>query len=754
HNTKGGQKGAALVSSLTYSPLILALGALAGNHFILPLTIGLFAVSVAAAIALNLFVHVLIDNRYVKTIAKKEDEDKKKIVFGEKLAAFAENIERKFGVKKQEVISAFRYAETRHDKRWKRIDALKFYFAEPAREFVSNAAGKLKAGGSAAAVSAAKTAKDASNPVIAVETSQKAAIQIASSKERIDALTERELQLSKNLIVTGNMQEAYRLQKQGFRAAVAVDEKTGRGWQKIDAALLDESGAKTKVYWKIDPYSGVQYLFFKSKTMKIDLSKAMEQLSARLTDGMRDKAFKGIERIISVSGASREDALAKMRNIQRDTIGSKTKEAVLYLNGREVGNFKNFCFEKYKTDNIGVFVITREQSLKHKEAIIALRAKGVRFVIYERVSDSSENIEIFLDGVIIDADAIKDVAEAVKLLKKIKREKNKEKNGYNLRIAVKFSREVLSEFINGDFDGRDFARIIFVIDYLTYIVENQKVSGRIEIFFDAMPYGESVKNIIENDNVAAIGTSKEEAFQNNREIIEKTKSVKQRFERGEKAAWAGKFDDDAAELKLSEGSPYYDIIVVDAVNSLSLKGKIEAFKDADNKLSRHARDYLKHLCEKGEYEEAAGFIRGVVMKTVGMRITELYGKKGITLDLEKLCGNEKFYRAFLINSIQLMAAGNDIAEIINRENAFLQNEAVTAKDFFDKIAGEVDEGIEKILFDNEYAIKALPQENMSETLTMFGNFDVLVKDEFTIRTTIPKEITISFHAARSILSAA
>ncbi|MDR1195950.1 MAG: ATP-binding protein, partial [Endomicrobium sp.] len=65
HETKGAKTGAAIVSAVTYLPLLVFGIALAFAPFMLPLAMGLLAGSAALGVSLNLSVHIIIDRPYI-----------------------------------------------------------------------------------------------------------------------------------------------------------------------------------------------------------------------------------------------------------------------------------------------------------------------------------------------------------------------------------------------------------------------------------------------------------------------------------------------------------------------------------------------------------------------------------------------------------------------------------------------------------------------------------------------------------------
>ncbi|MDR1696205.1 MAG: hypothetical protein LBR69_06220 [Endomicrobium sp.] len=591
----------------------------------------------------------------------------------------------------------------------------------------------------------------AANPAQSAKTAQKIAVRLVSSKER-EALKSEEINLEENLVIAESIEQAMALKSQGFNVAV-IDgiERSAITFGGI--VLTDADDRKIGKAKVSEDESGIIHFEIRSRNGNVSPEEVKASIEKMVSEGMAHDMLKskGIVQVVAAENAETlQEVLGRMRNIERDRRNRKTKEAVLYINGRVIsGEFERFCTENYKNNNIGVYVIDSQQQMENKEAINRLTESGIRFVLLKTADEVSENMEFELDGVMVEAQRVNSYEEASELMRKLQAAKNKAKNGMDLRITIKFDAEkILKELMErDDFDKSKYEGIMIVGERGLLGGERVKKLGKLEIDVN----GGISDEVLENSRVAAIGSNNEEVFQNanTKERREKAKSVKEKFEQGEKAAWGNKFDDTADIFALEE------IITTLTPEDENLKAKIDEFAGrANNGLSTEAQSYLRHLTDRDRHIEALGFIRGTALNTVGKELEPILRAMGI--DTDKLKGNDNLYRGLLIKGLQIkleiMREGISLEEALKEKDGQWINE--TAQTYLDRIISAVNADIEKTLSENEYKIEKLKgKEAVAKAIEGLKDLNVLLQDKFRLRE-VPKEIKISTLAVRNILAAA
>ncbi|MCL2335450.1 MAG: hypothetical protein FWC57_05240, partial [Endomicrobia bacterium] len=557
---------------------------------------------------------------------------------------------------------------------------------------------------------------------------------IVSSSEDVKNLAEKDLGIANSLVIVENMDEAERLQKQGFNAAVVV-KKTGRS---LGGVVLTDGDENKIGKVKMSEIGGIMLFDVRLNNENTTLEEIKAAIEKSVSEGVWYEKLKarGITQVIISDNNSVSEVSAKMRNVERDRNGNKTKEAALYLNDRKepVNNLEEFCKNEYKTNGIGVYVINPDSY--PAADIKELRKDGIRFVFAVKADEVSESMEFSFDGAMIDAASIANVNDAKTLLEKLVKAKNAAGNSYGLRITVKFSENILSELAK-EYDAKKYSGIMLVTK------EGSAYNGslgKMEVAADAIN-----DKLLENSNVGAIGSAKEETFANNKEQRKEKKSAKEQFERGEKAAWGNKFED-RADITNTE---LVGIITSLTPDSANFEEKITEFANkANNGLTAQAQSYLKHLVEKGRYAEALGFIRGAALNSVAEEWNSMLDKKGINADIVKQ--NDKVYRTGLIKALQLVLAGKTLSEISDEE---MNLPYADAKSYIDAIMSSVNADMENTLFENEYTIKKLGEKDVPAAITAYNNFNVFLQENFRKQAAEKIKISTTF-AVRSILSAA
>ncbi|MDR1754187.1 MAG: phosphotransferase, partial [Eubacterium sp.] len=435
---------------------------------------------------------------------------------------------------------------------------------------------------------AADNALNTANPAQSAKTAQKIAVRLVSSKER-EALKSEEIKLEENLVIAESIEQAMALKSQGFNVAV-IDGIEMSGITFGGIVLTDAEDRKIGKAKVSEDESGIIHFEIRSRNGNVSLEEVKASIEKTVSEGMAYDMLKskGIVRVVAAENAQTfQDVLGRMRNIERDRRNRKTKEAVLYINGRNIsGSFETFCSENYKINNIGVYVIDAVQKQNNEEAISRLQEKGVRFVVLKPAEEVSESMGFELDGAMIDAQGASGFDEMVELMRKLQAAKSRAKNGMDLRITVKFNEETIEKLINGEgdfgkFNKKEYEGIMMAAGIGLIGNAAGKKLGKIEVIVDGL----IEDKLLEDVNILAIGAEREEVFQNQITVgqRESAKSVKEKFEQGEKAAWGNKFDDIADIFALEE------IITTLTPEDENLKAKIDEFAGrANNGLSTEA----------------------------------------------------------------------------------------------------------------------------------------------------------------------
>ncbi|MBR3627291.1 MAG: hypothetical protein IKN42_00420 [Elusimicrobia bacterium] len=192
-----------------------------------------------------------------------------------------------------------------------------------------------------------------------------------------------------------------------------------------------------------------------------------------------------------------------------------------------------------------------------------------------------------------------------------------------------------------------------------------------------------------------------------------------------------------------------DLLNVDINNEEDIS-KLKNIDLSKLSLSSDSLTYLEYLQKKGNYEEMAGFIRGIAMNTARTQIIKGLKEQKIDLDMDKFAkeAGGKYQKAFLTVAVQLMMEGIDITKLL--ETDFIDSN-MTVKQYLDSVFERVNINIEDILKQNEYKIQRT--ENTAKTIEDFKNYVVLL-DNLKIVKETSANFDMSIKAVRSVLSAA
>jgi hypothetical protein len=307
--------------------------------------------------------------------------------------------------------------------------------------------------------------------------------------------------------------------------------------------------------------------------------------------------------------------------------------------------------------------------------------------------------------------------------------------GVAKQITIRFSKSICEAF-----NGTDIFNEYGIIP----VINADNISNNINI-------GKyEVENVTENNidlllrsnNVIGLVIDNARVFVGKKSLIKQLFSKEHKYNKGYNAALSSKFN--------------YTCLYVPALAEFL---NIDINKDKDLRklknidlsiFSSDSKTNLEYLIKKGNYEEMAGFIRGIAMNTARVQIIKGLEEKGINLDMDKFAkeAGGKYQKAFLTVAVQLMMEGINITELLETE--FIDSN-MTAKEYFDSIYKKVNINIEDILKQNEYKIQRT--ENTAKTIEDFKNYVVLL-DNLKIIKENAVNLDMSLKAVRSMLAAA
>ncbi|MDR1940812.1 MAG: hypothetical protein LBQ47_00595, partial [Endomicrobium sp.] len=595
---------------------------------------------------------------------------------------------------------------------------------------------------------------NAANPAATVKEAQKIAVKLVIGNEQIEEIKQlknEDLKISQNLVIVDALEQAQQLQKQGFNAAVtsvAQDKPTAaEGWKKVKFAIQAKD-AKISVYVRNE--DGVKHISFYSKKGEISLQTAQAEFENIISEGVKDNNFKGIKQIVITNANTAGKVIEIMKNSHTDAVNTPTKEMVLNLYEKEETlnrasqeSFENLCKNEYEANDIGIFVVSKEQAQVYRAAINRLRrGYGIKFIVNTNVKDYKD---IQFDGSRIEAQEITAIDEAVKLLEDLSVNKHQKFafEEIDARISARFNDDILNEFKARAIDvWKKYGIIPIAAGNSIY-----RQFAKTEIQFDNRATIDEINRFLADDNAISLSLSDAAVLNGNlKEEIKTAKTAKQKYNKGYNASLDSKFDYTArsAELFSLISKP------VEEVGAQEIKDIIEK---KDNGLSADSQSYIEHLLSKERYEEAAGFIRGAAMNAAQQQIIDALAEKGIEIkidDFKKYTGG-KYRKALLTLALQLQISGKTIKDLLNDD--YTESGNMSAEQFFNSLTVEIGKNIDDILRDNEYEIKAIKEQEEEKSVEMFKKFNVLLQDKFR-QVKLNAKVLVSVNAVRNILSAA
>ena len=426
------------------------------------------------------------------------------------------------------------------------------------------------------------------------------------------------------------------------------------------------------------------------------------------------------------------DIQNRLKTAYTSSVTMPNKETKFDLSSKQISNIVTVCKQEFVSTGIKTFVVTQEQTKQFASEIQSLQGQDFKFVISCK-ADTVSDITNF-DGLVIDATAITNINQATKFMESVK--KTVFKQGVAKQITVKFS-----DALYKDFSGTDMFNKYGIIPVIN--ADNTSIAniGKYEV---ENVTENNIDNLLRSNDVIGLVIDNARVFTGKRSLLKELFSKEHKYNKGYNASLSSKFDYTCYDIsKLAE------LLNVDINNEESLD-KLKNIDLLSLSLSSDSLTYLEYLNKKGNYEEMAGFIRGIAMNSARVQIINGLKAKDIELDIEKFAkeANGKYQKAFLTVAVQLMIQGVDITNYLETE--FIDSD-MTTKQYLDSVYEKVNINIEDILKQSEYKIKET--QNMAQTIEDFKNYVVLL-DNLKVLKDATADFNVSMKAVRSILSAA
>ena len=431
-----------------------------------------------------------------------------------------------------------------------------------------------------------------------------------------------------------------------------------------------------------------------------------------------------------------DDITNRLKTSYTASVTMPNKEQRFDLSSKPISNIITSCKQEFSATGIKTFTINREQAEKFVSEIKSLQEEGFRFIISCK-SDNILDITIY-DGLVIDATKITDINQAMKFMDSIK--KKVLIQGIAKQISVEFNDDIYIQFDNLKRNIIDKYGIMPLIDANSQSI-NLKNIGKYEV---KNVTENNIDNLLRNNSVIGLVIDNARVLIGKKSIIKQLFSKEHKYNKGYNASLSSKFDYICYDV-----SALAELLNIDINNEKDLN-KLKNLDLSKLSLSSDSLTYLEYLQKKANYEEMAGFIKGIVMNTARVQIIKELKEKGIELDVDKFAkeSNGKYQKAFLTVAVQLMIEDIDITKLL--ETDFIDSD-MTTKQYLDSVYEKVNINIEDILKQNEYKIQRT--ENTAKTIEDFKNYVVLL-DNLKIVKETTANFDMSIKAVRNMLAAA
>lgn len=571
------------------------------------------------------------------------------------------------------------------------------------------------------------------------------------------------LNISENLIVAEDEQQAAELREQGFNCiTVEYSEKRRNGEKLGILAENKKNGAIIRGVWDARNKKIWIYSNDREGLKGIEpglIKKAIVQMQ---DNGRNFKIFKGIRNVIIPEGsADISSVLNKMLNRQKDSITRPGKEINLDASDN-MAAFSSLC-ENAFAEGIRMITINYEQEKNNKKTIKEFRALGMKFLVaagskYGVNVDFNGALKFDADGLFIDLtdisyeQQIELIAEAENFIStQIKYRKYKSE-------PVVYVKGLSEKFENIDIHLKYGVMPVFenTLKASQYCrAESKKYI--IEMTSESKTY--DIDGILNNNDVYGI-MADEDGFNKikNRSVISDTineifkpKTYEQLFE---SEMWKvrnskQKFEIEHIEKQLERNSvlsEFLSEIGASVKDTQKAKEWLTLILDS-NILSGFAESRTRYLFEAGRYAEAVGCVKGSVMNSVESNFN--LKPSDAKAYLQYMDGRFRDVRTLI--ALKLIMSGKKLAEL-KQESGFIDSD-MTADEYLNAVVlKEINSFIRLSM--KEYSVQPVSDTAEIERMAdMFNKFDIFANDRFR-QDGIIEKIEISQSAVKKILGAA
>jgi len=513
---------------------------------------------------------------------------------------------------------------------------------------------------------------------------------------------------------------------------------------------INYNGAAFRIYVKYDANNQMEDVMFYSKTEieDVDIKILTEKLQKLKKDGITSMFLSNINNFIYVNAKSEADIINRIKVEITHNSSIQAIETVLNISDKKKINIDSVIADAV-SNGIGVIVLNEEQLGNNKIKVESAKIKyGLKFV-----SSSYYDGKIMFDGNRINATKL-NYEQAQKLLEEISKS-----NGIQVytRMSMKLSDDVLSIFEKNKIDIFQKYGVIPIVN-----IKNRKTySGRFELEITREDTDNIADDLLKEPNLISISVDDVSLLYTNNGtdgIREKTKevnNVKKYYTKGLNSVLNSDFTEDYSLLnngkiskELFDGDNGFlkQIIGEDFTENENFE-LIRNLIDSDffkYNLSEVAKEYLKDIIADGNYTQAAGAVRGILMNTIEKQLIEKINKNN-ELNISVKDFNDKIsleYRIpYLTLALDLIIRGENLSEVIyESDEMFLKKE--------EEIRTDVNNIIREIFRENNFAIKP-----SSKTIEDYAKIEDVITDMLRDINVSP-EIEYSIQTLKKVLAAA
>ena len=581
-------------------------------------------------------------------------------------------------------------------------------------------------------------------------------ISVLTTNSNADLLEPNDLILTDNNFFSENEDMLEWLKWKNYKIAtvhVVTGDKnvTLKNYKKAHIKIK-YNGAAFNVYVKYGENNQIEDVLFYSKTNieNIDVKILVENLQSLQKDGIVSSSLSNVNNFVYVNAKSEADIINRIKVEITHNSSIQAVEAVLNVSEKEQIKIDNVISDAV-SNNIGVIVLNEEQLKNNELKINAAKIKyGLKFV-----SSSYYDGKILFDGNRIDATEL-NYEQAKKLLEDTSKSADIR---VSTRMSIKLSDDVLNTFKTNKIDIFQEYGIIPILNK-----NNKKYySGKFEFEItkkdaDGIDTGELLKETnlisISVDDVSLLYT--DNGTDGIREKTKEVNNTKKYYTKGLSSMLQTDFIDDYSlinnqkitkELFDADDEFLRKILSEDFTEN----GNIELIKNLPDSdffkynLSDVTQEYLKDIIADGNWAQAAGAIRGILMNTVEKQLIKKINKNNeLNISVKDFKNKISLdYRIpYLTLALYLVMKGENLSE-----TAYESDEIFLKKK--EEISTDVDNIIRQITRENSSFVNIAS----SKTIEDYAKIEDIITDKLRDVNVSP-EVEYSIQNLKKVLYAA